>query len=365
MTKPISVILLVCFILVYQSCTIQEQIVEVKAIFSPSLSGDVKETINRMDSVDRFRNILLNAKYKQRKKQYYARFVDGDEVMKYKSGNEVIDSISRIYQNYWSVKIMKNDVEFDADSVLYSNISHYLVENKLTEFTYDTLFTNARDDNELGIVIEKEGFYSKFLWLNGMQDLIIWKSQKEDKYKIDLPKDTIDINVVFISDYVLYSSGSYALFENGFIGGWASKGSSSLYCNKESYKLTSEIFKISYLKHEANHFVDLKKYTNLSSADLEYRSKLIELSYATKKTIFDIIDSFIRGADKSERTYSHPYGNYFVIQHLSKAIFKSDFESDIKKWKMVSVEVINKASLRLFEENTKFLDGNVLVSKVI
>ncbi len=51
--------------------------------------------------------------------------------------------------------------------------------------------------------------------------------------------------------------------------------------------ITSEKYEVSYLKHESLHFTDMNDYPNLSSADLEYRSKVIELIYCTEKTIYD------------------------------------------------------------------------------
>jgi hypothetical protein len=77
------------------------------------------------------------------------------------------------------------------------------------------------------------------------------------------------------------------------VGGWAIKEDANLYCNKGDYDLNSEHFKVSYLKHETIHFTDLNEYPQLSSADLEYRAKLIELMYCTQETIYDRVTQFV------------------------------------------------------------------------
>jgi hypothetical protein len=148
-----------------------------------------------------------------------------------------------------------------------------------------------------------------------------------------LPKDTVKTTVVFIESYHINGYDEFATFGDSQVGGWAIKESATLYCNKGTYDLNSEKFKVSYLKHESLHFTDLNNYPNLSSTDLEYRSKVIELMYCTEGTIYDRISEFVSGANKADRKNSHPYANYILIQNLSKLIFNSDFNSDINQWK--------------------------------
>ena len=112
------------------------------------------------------------------------------------------------------------------------------------------------------------------------------------------------------------------------------------------------------------HFVDVKKYKNLSAADLEYRSKLVELIYLDD-FLYDRVEEFIIFASSRNRMHSHPYANYAIIRDLSQIFFNSDFESDVSKWKDISVEKINAASLKLLERSNAILAKNPNVSKII
>jgi hypothetical protein len=135
----------------------------------------------------------------------------------------------------------------------------------------------------------------------------------------------------------------------------------SVYHRKSDYDLDSEKFEISYLKHEGIHFTDLNDYPNLSSTDLEYRAKVIELMYCTEETVYDRISEFITGANNTDRKYTHPYANYILIENLSELLFNSEYESDIIKWKELSVEKINSAATSLYEisEDTLLKDNSL------
>jgi hypothetical protein len=363
MLGKLILLIITALALTITSCKMQEQIRSYNQIISPSSNGDVSLTLSKMDSLHKFSNPLVNLKYQKTKKKYSERFSSKAEKWKAPCKNAVINEICSIYEDYWKIKLLNNQV--NCDSILYYKISHYLVDNKLTELSLDELLKTIKDDSELTKVIEKEGFYCKFLLLNGIQDLLIWYKQSSSKYSIDLPENNIDVNVIFIENYVLKGSSDYATFGHSQIGGWASNKDSSLFCNKGVYKLKSEKFQYSYLKHESIHFLDIKDYPNLESADLEYRAKLIELIYCTEKTIYKRLDEFIIRSSNENRDNSHPYANYHLICQLSKKLFDNEFEADITKWKSLTPEEINKVSLELFQKGSELLKANSALNRII
>ena len=105
---------------------------------------------------------------------------------------------------------------------------------------------------------------------------------------------------------------------------------------------------MSYLKHETLHFTDLNAYPNLSPADLEYRAKVIELIYCTEATMPDRIAQFVREADGSDRSHSHPYANHVLMTALSDMLFQRGFEQDLAVWSSIPVEAINRAAAALY-----------------
>jgi len=363
MSQKHLLLLLTILVLVITSCKIQEQKRSLDQIFSPACNGDASLTLSRLDSVDKVRNPLLNLKYQKLKKKFYQRFLGDTEKTKTLSKNKVVNDVCHLYQDYWKIKMLNTPL--NCDSILYKNLAHYLVDNKLTEIPFDSLSKTINDDSELTKVLENQGFHSKFLFLNGIQDALIWDKQSQSEYAIDLPESKLVVNAIFIENYVLRGVAAYATFNGAQIGGWASNADSSIYCNKGVYKLKSETFKYSYLKHEAIHFVDIENYPNLEAADLEYRAKLIELIYCTKKTIYTRIDAFIIEASNETRDNSHPFADYHLISQLSKKLFNVDFEGDISKWKTLTPKEINNASLEIFQRGSELLKTNPNLDRII
>lgn len=326
--------------------------------------GDLSTVFVKIKERKNFSNPIVDFIYQRWKKKMYARFISKEEVFENTSGNNIINDISNIYREYWRVELLKQ--ENRTDSTLYNNIADYILSKKLTNLSKESLLKNIKDNNSvLKKIIEKEGFKVDFKFRNGFQEIFIWNKESTKKYNVILPKDTVKTTVVFIESYHINGYDEFATFGDIKVGGWAIKEVATLYCNKGAYDLNSENFKVSFLKHESLHFTDLNNYPNLSSADLEYRAKIIELMYCTEGTIYDRISEFVSGANKVDRENSHPYANYVLIQNLSKLIFNSDFNSDINQWKKVSVEKINKAASSLYEASEKILRKDNSIKKVI
>ena len=322
-----------------------------REIVSLASVGDVSTAFIKMEERKSFSNPIVNCIYYRWKKKMYARFVSKEEVFENTSGNKIINDISNIYREYWRVELLKPKPESRTDSTLYNNITEYIISNKLTNLSKDSLLKNIKDDSVLKEIIEKEGFKVDFKFRNGFQEIFIWNKESTKKHEVILPKDTVKTTVVFIERYYINGYDEFATFGDSQVGGWAIKESATLYCNKGTYDINSEEFEVSYLKHESLHFTDLNNYPTLSSTDLEYRSKVIELIYCTKGTIYDRISEFVSGANKADRENSHPYANYILIQNLSKLIFNSNYNSDINQWKKVAVDKINKAASSLYNSS--------------
>jgi len=328
-------------------------------------AGEVTSVLDKMEEIESLSNPIINSEYQKWKKKMYARFVSKNEKIENTSGYKIINDISTIYRNYWRTELLKENPENRTDTLLYSLITDYLVSNHLTKLTKDSLFKTIKNDSELKRIIEGEGFKADFKYRNGFQEVFIWDKETIDTYEVTLPKDTINATVVFIENYHLNGYDNYASMGSSQVGGWALKESATLYCNKSDYDLTSEKFKVSYLKHESSHFTDLNEYPNLSSVDLEYRAKIIELMYCTEKTMYEIILQFLNGANSADRNHSHPYANFILIKNLSKSLFNLEYESDYTNWKKTPVEDINNAAASLYKKSEERLQNNNSLTKII
>lgn len=334
-------------------------------LVSKAGNGEITYVLDKMEEIESFSNPPVNIAFHWWKKKMHARFISKDEIFENTSGNKIVNDVSNIYREYWRVELLKENAENRTDTTLYIVLADYLLSNNLTALSRDSLSKTIKNDSELKRIIEGEGFKADFKYRNGFQEVFIWDKESTNNYEVMLPKDTVDATVVFIESFHLLGYDNYASLGDANVGGWAKKESATLYCNKSDYNLTSELFKVSYLKHESLHFTDMNDYPNLSSADLEYRSKVIELMYCTKKTIYTRVAQFLNGANSADRSHSHPYANYRLIEDLSKILFNSEYESDYNKWLGISSEKINAAAKQLYERSEDVLQKDKSAGEII
>lgn len=251
-----------------------------------------------------------------------------------------VDSLINIYKSYWRASLLNPEQEYD--SLLVENLNSLFKYQSKTKA--DTLGLDSRIRN----YVTSKGYYTLGNGKVGrLQDLLIWKTEKDTIYTFSIYTEKISAKVIFLEDFVSLGWSRYVTFDKS-IGGWAKDD--GLYCVKESYDIESDGFKIHYLAHEGRHFEDYKIFPNLSGYDLEYRAKLTEISLA-QETLYPLIKQFITSANYDSDN-QHPVANYVVIKNLSKKIFNSEFEKDISKWEAIDVEVLNKAAYELLNENT-------------
>jgi len=259
--------------------TDKQELIRIKVL---ALNADSKTIFKELKQEKNFTNPLISFAYKRWEKGMYSRFVNKDEVYENTSKNQVVYSLSNIYRNYYADEFLKEDLNDRNSDELYEKLSEYLYYNKLTQFDKDSLKIGSNIENEIARILKNDNFEYKFLHRNGIQELLIWNDITTENYEVVLPNDTINTTVIFINSFHLEDFDSFVTYGSASVGGWAIEENATLYCNRTGYSLLSnEDFIFSYLKHETLHFKDLNDYPNLSSADLEYRSKLIELMYLT------------------------------------------------------------------------------------
>lgn len=181
----------------------------------------------------------------------------------------------------------------------------------------------------------------------------MWKSEKDTTYEFSIYAEKINVPVIFMNDFITLGWQEYATLGVSTPGGWTGHND-SLYCVRNLYDLNSEYFLVKFLCHEGRHFADSKLFPKLSSADLEYRAKLTELSLFKEK-LYKTINMFIYNANY-ESDNPHSVANYCVIRDLSKVLFNVEFEKDTSKWGKISVKKINKSAYKLLRVNTSALE---------
>ena len=315
-------------------------------IYTYGLQGDMTRVFKLLDSVP---DEKLTSEQINLKEKFYIRFRKQDEKYNYKTTDTLAVAVLKLFQSYWRTVVLDNKAIEKENTELKNKFGDLLVANKTVsnEIPRDALNENIR--GYLTDLLTQKGFYSNAMdKTQNLYELFLWAKQTEKTYDIKLPESDINVKVVFMEDFISKGWFHYVTFGKTYAGGWATKD--ALYCLKEDYDISSETFKVSYLKHEAQHFADYKSFPLLKQTDLEYRAKLTELSYA-KEIIYDLISVFIRRSDKNKEL-AHQFAQYCLIRNLSKKIFNEAFVSDMDRWRKVSHQEINIAAVELIKLHT-------------
>lgn len=181
----------------------------------------------------------------------------------------------------------------------------------------------------------------------------IWKTTKKRVFEVSLPSGTQEVTVYILSEFLLLSWPHYASLGITYSGGWC-KEEGLYYVNSDSKDIDTESvdFQVWFLKHEAQHLSDYKRYPNLNSVNLEYRAKLIELMYHPNPN--KVVDKYIK-EQKNDVRAPHSYAAYIIMSGLSELIFHGKCREDAEQWKAIEPEKIKDSATRLFYENEQQL----------
>lgn len=325
-------------------------------LYGLALNQDIKTLLEEIDSVTVLSNEDENfkSKYENRFKYEY------DKTDYFLKNDTALNSINRIYQDYWRKSLIDNSTNFDKP-----------FEKKILGFlkseNFKIKFTDLRINMKTLVdvyksYIKSKGYHGGYGKVGSLFDFLVWKNESDTTYNVKLICDTVLVNVTFMTGFISLGWEEYATFGKYYPGGWST--STSLFCVKESYDLKSEKFLVNYLSHEGQHFSDLKRYPKLVQKDLEYRAKLTELYFADNY-IYSLIKLWINNS-KYDINNAHPFANYCIIRDMSKLLFGIDFQKDLGKWRQIPKEAINNAAKQLFIQNTDKLDsfGNEVVSLI-
>lgn len=102
---------------------------------------------------------------------------------------------------------------------------------------------------------------------------------------------------------------------------------------------------MSLLKHEAQHAKDLEMDKDMSSENLEYRAKLVELIYSTER---NLLQKFAGEADNSHKDNGHAMAAYRIMNGFATALGVKEIQPEI-----ISIDQIQTIAKALFEDSIK------------
>ena len=171
----------------------------------------------------------------------------------------------------------------------------------------------------------------------------VWKTTESITYDVELPDGVQTYTVKLLDGFVAKSWLDYLSFGKVSTGGWTD-ADGIINCVKSSYDFDSEIFRVSLLKHEAQHARDLTLWPDMPSAMLEYRAKLIELIYSVER---NLLAQFVHEADSSNDSNGHSNAACRIVSEYCKLLDKTNGELG-----MLSVEEVQSVARSLFDKSS-------------
>ena len=285
--------------------------------------GDIKGAIEFMREHDEYRDILPE----------YVAIFEEEKYLSYDIPSDLND-ILLLYQIYYR-------------DIFYCGIPESKASERLIAGLNDILGTKDADEvilgNNLQELFKDNGYCSQFGKTQGFFGPYVWKETVPTVYKVELPGGTAEYKVNILKDFVFRSWMDYLTFGRFGTGGWASPDG-TINCIEKAYDFNSEKFLVSLLKHEAQHTIDMKSYPGITTEELEYRAKLVELHYSNNLAL---LDKFLAEASDERPNDSHALASFRV---------KKEFEAVDKR----SICEIQKRALELFNAHNKEMEEKYL-----
>lgn len=312
---------------------------DIEKLYAICLQGNVLKGIEYLKSFRNKDNYIDTLE-----KQYVERFISNDEVYEINSEDPWIISVISAYFSYYK-SVLTNHSAKDSGIKLIENLSKLV--------TVKDGISLDEIEMELENIFKEKGFS----FLGGVtppyRGPYIWKNTLKKDFKVSLPDSVENVTVYFISEFLMLGWQHFATFGKRHTGGWA-KAEGLYYVDNgdEPVNINTTKFQIWFLKHEAQHLSDYKKFPDLNARNLEYRAKLIEIIYHPEP--YELIEKFLLRAC-GNKNLPHPYAEYVIIKQLSSLIFKQDYIVDRKQWRSVESKLLSNAAMELLLYNNKKL----------
>lgn len=251
--------------------------------------------------------------------------------------DDYLNQILAIYQKYYRDVFYRNvDAETAAETIRNRFAAFFGIKNRsvtLGEIEQTEIAGAFRSRSYQFLGGKSSGYFGPY----------IWKTTESKTYAVELPEGIRDYTVRLLGGFISKSWIDYISFGKISPGGWAD-GDGVINCVKDSYDFEAESFTVSLLKHEAQHEMDLSNYKNMSSEDLEYRAKLVELIYSSKR---NLLHQFIYEANSSNTGNGHSLAADRIVGGFAKTLHRSRNE-----FGTLSIDEIQSAAKALFVKSS-------------
>lgn len=172
----------------------------------------------------------------------------------------------------------------------------------------------------------------------------IWRTTETATYDVELPDGAQTYAVKLLDGFITRSWIDYLSFGEIGTGGWADSDG-CINCVKSAWDFESESFRVSLLKHEAQHAQDLELKKNMTSENLEYRAKLVELIYSAER---NLLQTFAQEADDADTTNGHAMAAHRIMKDFADSLSIDEIDPTA-----MPVEQIQIVARKLFEQDKR------------
>ena len=184
----------------------------------------------------------------------------------------------------------------------------------------------------------------------------IWARTESRTFTVTLPRDEPqEVTVHFMHDFILRGWRYWETFGEHGAGGWYQDGNpdwpDGLYCVADRFPEPlddNRSFRVSLLAHEAQHVADHRAYPGLTSAELEYRAKLVEL--IGYETVEDRLAFFLADA-RDDPEEPHPFAAHQIVERLAQRLF-GPAAARHSPWSDVDYAEVRRHAEALLDEDT-------------
>ena len=186
----------------------------------------------------------------------------------------------------------------------------------------------------------------------------IWQETTQTDYEVELPLGIEKLTVFWMDGFIMRSWLDWLTDGDAGAGGWAKP--EGIYCVRKPYEklFDTPYFAISFLKHEAQHHADMRQW-DLSSSDLEYRAKLVELMHYQDASK---LRSLLIEGDLSNPDNSHAYAAGKITAGLAEWMEAQGMDGDMALLEKLvedegaweeERELVQRGARELFDEDTE------------
>lgn len=252
--------------------------------------------------------------------------------------DKVVNEICNIYAKYWNSVFWLLNEGNEAERTLLDDLNAFISDGVYADID--------SAEEKLKILVENRGFHFQGGMTQGYWGPYIWKKTNRKIYSVKLPHAFERYPLDMMTGFVCCSWMDYISLGRIGTGGWAGDDG-TLACVKKRYfgYMHTSRFKVNFLKHEAQHAFDKRSNPDITSVQLEYRAKLVQIIYGKNLRAFA---GFLSEADGSKEENSHAYASNLLVSNLTKLVFNEEYVNDLDRWKKEQNK-IKSAALKLLD----------------